>query len=229
MSPARNSTSHPFAAAPASNLCSPFVTALGVGGASISVFGLRGQQVTVCATDRVAARAEALQFELGEGPHWEVLRTGQPVLCSNLSTNDPALWPMFSSAALQLGIAAVFSFPMTLGAAAVGAVDLYCLTPRILDTHQISLASSMASRIASAAVRAATGMANEFGSVETETSPALRREVHQATGVIQSQLNTTATDAFARLRAHAFSTGQPVERVASDVVNNLLDFSTLSD
>lgn len=210
-------------------LCSPFVEALGVGGASIVVVGLSGHQVTICTTDSRAARLETFQFELGDGPHWDVLRSGVPVLIPNLATSNHLPWPLFVDAARALDVAAVFAFPMTIGAAIIGAVDLYCLTPRRLDAHQVSLASSMASRIASAAVRMATGMATAPGSTDTASTPALRREVHQATGMLQAQLNTTATDAFARLRAHAFSTGQPVERVARDVVSKRLDFSTLTD
>lgn len=214
---------------PGSSLCSPFVDALGVGGASISVFGFGGQQVTICATDTTAARVESLQFELGEGPHWDAMRTGLPVLCPNLDNRDPDLWPVFASAARDLDVAAVFAFPMTIGAASIGAVDLYCATPRRLDAHQVSLASSMAGRVATAAVRAATDLANEASGPDTGLAPSLRREVHQAIGMIQAQLGTTASDAFARLRAHAFSTGQPVEHVALDVVAKRLDFSTITD
>lgn len=213
----------------APTLCSPFVEALAVDGASVSVFGLSGHQLTICTSDPVAARAEALQFELGEGPHWDVLRTGVPVLCPDLATSDPVSWPVFANAARKLDIAAVFAFPMTIGAATIGVVDLYSRNPRRLDAHQVSLASSMASRIATTAVRRATAIANQTDAVESPMAPALRREVHQATGIIQAQLNISATDAFARLRAHAFSTGQHVDRVSEDVVGRHLDFRTILD
>lgn len=68
-------------------LCSAFVDALPVTGASISVFGRDGRQSTICATDSVASRGETLQFELGEGLHWEALQTGLPVLVQDLSAS----------------------------------------------------------------------------------------------------------------------------------------------
>jgi hypothetical protein len=68
-------------------LCSAFVDALPVTGASISVFGRDGRQSTICATDSVASRGETLQFELGEGPHWEALQTGLHVLVQDLSAS----------------------------------------------------------------------------------------------------------------------------------------------
>jgi hypothetical protein len=218
----------PEASVGAGSLCSSFVHALYVSGASISVFDLAGRQSTICASGPLAARAETVQFELGEGPHWEALRTDAPVLCPDLS--GPAQsWPMFATAVQELGIRAVFAFPMKLGAATVGAVDLYCLTPRRLDVHQVSLASSMANRIAIRAVRIAMSGAEDHTFTENEHTPSLRREVHQATGMIQAQLDVTATEAFARLRGHAFVAGVPVESVAADVVGGQINFAMLDD
>ena len=209
------------------SLCSPFVDAFPVSGASISVFGWGGQQSTICSTDRLAARVETLQFELGEGPHWEALKVGAPVLCPDLLA--AASWPVFSTAAQDLGVRAVFAFPMKLGAAVVGVVDLYCLSPQSFNAQQTSLATSMADRTAAAAVNRATRSANDHVVRDNETTPALRREVHQATGIIQVQLDTNATEAFTRLRAYAFSSGRGVDDVARDVVSRALDFNELPE
>ncbi len=216
-------------AAGAQSLCSQFIDALHVDGASISLFGPTGNQSTICTTDQIATGAETFQFELGEGPHWQALRSGDPVLCPDLRSETLASWPMFTSAALRLGISAVFAFPMKLGAATVGVVDLLSLEPRHLDAHQVALATTMANRIAPVAVTLATRSAEDVVAHEAATVPALRREVHQATGMLQAQLDISATDAFARLRAYAFTSGRPVNDVARDVVGRTLDFSTLSD
>jgi hypothetical protein len=204
-----------------------FVQALFVSGASISVFGRDGQQSTISASDSLAARTETLQFELGEGPHWEARSTGLPVLVPELAKQGAPRWPLFSTAAQELGIAAVFAFPMTIGAATIGVVDLYCTTPRRLDAHQVSLASSMAGRYAGPAAREAMRTADDPASPENVTTPLMRREVHQATGMIQAQLDTTATAAFAHLRARAFATGSSIDEVAREVVGRRLDFNAL--
>jgi hypothetical protein len=215
-------------ALPGGALCAPFVDGLPVTGASISVFGVDGRQSTVSASDPIASRAETLQFELGEGPHWQALAHGVPVLCADLSAEDGE-WPVFGQAARELGIAALFAFPMVLGAVTVGVVDLYRLTPGRLDPEAIFRATSMAGRVANSAVVQATASAHSHDSEERAMAPAMRREVHQATGMILAQLDIPATDAFSRLRAHAFASGRSVEDVAHDVVIRLLDFSTLSD
>jgi hypothetical protein len=200
-----------------------------VTGASISVFGRGGQQSTICATDSVAARGETLQFELGEGPHWDTLSTGVPTLAPDISLAMEERWPLFAPAAFRIGMSAVFAFPMKMGAASVGVVDLYSARPRFLDAHQISLASSMANRAAAPAARQAMLSADDPTGAEQEMAPAMRREVHQATGMVQAQLGLSATDALTRLRAHAYTTDRPIEDVARDVVARRLDFSALTD
>ena len=210
-------------------LCSEIYAALDLSGASITVFGLDSQQSTVCATDRIALRADALQIELGEGPRWQVRHTGKPAIVPDLASSLHVAWPMFTLAARELGIGATFSFPMSMGTVVVGSVDLYSVRTKLLNPNQISLGLSLAGRAASAAAHFATDSANDPDSTEHTMAPALRREVHQATGMIQAQLDATATEAFARLRSHAFSTGRSIDDVARDVVGRTLDFSTLLD
>lgn len=59
--------------------------------------------------------------------------------------------------------------------------------------------------------------------------PELRREVHQATGMVLAQLGLSATEAFSRLQAHAFFSGYTVEYVAREVVMRRLDFRDFTE
>jgi hypothetical protein len=210
-------------------MCGSFVSALLVTGASISVFDRDGHQSTICTSDPIAARGDTLQLELGEGPHWDALTTGTAVLAPDLAHPDEARWPMFSGAALDIGMAAVFAFPMRMGAVTVGVVDMYSATPKQFDQDQVALASSMAGRSAVRAVHQAMRSAEDPTSDENARAPAIRREVHQATGIIQVQLDVNATEAFARLRAYSFMSNRPVVEVAHDVVTRQIDFRTQRD
>lgn len=213
----------------AESLCMPFVANLRVSAASISVVGFRGRQSSVCVSDALAARADSLQFELGEGPRWESMRSRAPVLVPDWNSAEPSLWPVFHAEAAGLGIHALFSFPMVMGAALVGVVDLYCLSPRVADSDFVALGALMAGRVASAAVQRALSSAEDHHSPETVMAPALRREVHQATGMIVSQLRVSATEAFSRLQAHAFLTERPIAEVAREVVERTLTFTEAPD
>lgn len=207
----------------AARLWSPFVELLPVTGASISVVGAPGQS-TLGASDAVAARVEELQFELGEGPHWEALRSGEPVLVPDVRESDVA-WPIFGTAVHLLGIGALFAFPLTMGAATVGVVDLYRVTPGALDGRAVATARTLATAAAGSALRLASRAADEDASPLGQLSPELRREVHQATGMVLVQLDVSAGEALARLQAHAFATGQTLGDVAREVVARRLRFN----
>jgi hypothetical protein len=210
-------------------LCAPFVERFGITGASISVFGRAKRQSTIGATDLIAARVEALQFHLGEGPHWEALATRGPVLCPDLGNVSSSHWPMLLDAVRDLGVAALFAFPMTMGAAIIGVIDMYADSPHFLNAESVSRASVMAAHAAAPAVRYAMHSAANHDSEESALAPAMRREVHQATGMVLSQLDISATDAFARMQAHAFASGQSMDEIARRIIDRSLAFDELPE
>jgi hypothetical protein len=83
------------------------------------------------------------------------------------------------------------------------------------------------------ATAAGNGSTTAGGSADEDTTGGgaieLRRDIHQATGMVLAQLDISPTDAFSRLRAHAFSTNRTVQEVARDVLARRLNFSQLSD
>jgi hypothetical protein len=83
------------------------------------------------------------------------------------------------------------------------------------------------------ATSAGNGSTTDGGSADEDTTGGgaieLRRDIHQATGMVLAQLDISPTDAFSRLRAHAFSTNRTVQEVARDVLARRLNFSQLSD
>lgn len=205
------------------DLCAPFVEQLPVSGASICVIGSGKNQSTVCTSDALSARLDQLQFDLGEGPRAEVIRTGRPVLCADVQNETHPDWPVFGSAAIELGIGALFAFPIMMGAARLGVVDLYRETAGDLEIHTVRHALFLARMVATRTVDVAVRSAALSDVLEVKRSPGLRREVHQATGRIMVQLDTTATDAFAALSAYAFATGRTVDETAHDVLLGNLD------
>jgi GAF domain-containing protein len=210
------------------DLCRPFLGSLPISGAAIAVIAPSGTQSTLCSSDSTAARIDELQFELGEGPQWLAARSGEIVAIADVAASGHDEWPVFGSALAALPVAAIFSIPMQMGAVTVGVATLYSDIPRDLDDEQRATALAIASAIASTAVQRAMASAGDHVAVESAAMPALRREVHQATGIILVQLDTTATIAYSRLQAYAFANGQTVQTVAHDVVKGKITFSPTS-
>jgi len=214
------------AAVPPSYLA--LVAALPITGASIAIFDPEGRQSTVWASDAVAVQIEELQFDLGQGPHWRALAAQLPVVIADVHADSDAEWPLFGAAVRELDVGALFAFPVMLGSAPVGVVDMYRALPGALSQTDFVRAIKLCGLVARPAViDAVVGATTD--AVPMALAPAMRREVHQATGVVLVQLDLTATEAFFVLRAHAYSTDRTVLEVALDVLAGRLDFRDLPE
>lgn len=82
-----------------------------------------GTHAVAAASDQASALVEDLQLTLGEGPRLDAWTSGAPVLAGDAAAM--ARWPEYAPAAHELGVRAVFAFPLQVGAAPVGVMDLY--------------------------------------------------------------------------------------------------------
>jgi hypothetical protein len=208
----------------AEQICRACVAGLDVDGAAISVLTTSAMRETLWASDATAELLEDLQFGLGEGACIEAAVTARPVLVPDLS--DPAetsRWPIYAAAVVeQAGVGAVFALPLQWGAITVGVLDLYRRAPGSLSEEQ----SRDALSAADAATLMLLGLRTDPGEdLAWDRSWSNRAEIHQATGMVVAQLEISATDAFARLRAYAFAEQRLLGDVARDVVARRLHFS----
>ena len=207
-------------------ICDLCVEMLGVTGAGISLFTDAGNTGVVCATDDVAARIEDLQVTLGEGPCVDAVRSAGPVLVPDLDQPDDVTvsrWPAFMEGAGAAGVRAVFAFPLRIGAIGLGAIDLYRTSRGELDADQLA-GALMAADAAALALLDLDPAGDAFADDHTARST-YHLQVHQATGMVQAQLDVTTDAAFAMLRARAFASGRSLVDVATDVVERRLRFT----
>jgi hypothetical protein len=208
----------------AAGLAAPFLQLLPIAGLAISVIGPMGQQSTIHASDPVSARIEEIQFDLGEGPIFAAVASGLPVLLADVDAVAGPRWPTFAAAVSALSVGAIYVFPLVLGAACVGAVVSYGSNPRTLTGEEVERGSALGRAIAGPALDRAVRLAGVDGR-GSATPVELRRDVHQATGMVLAQLGITATEALSRIRGRAYSTGLTVRQVSRDVIDHRLDFS----
>ena len=69
------------------------------------------------------------------------------------------------------------------------------------------------------------GSIHPQGASDLDARTLYQPQVHQATGMVQVQLDVSIEDAFLMLRARAFASGRPLIDVAIDVVERQLFFS----
>ena len=194
------------------------LTATDVTGAGIMLMTDGEHRGTVGASDVAIAVVEELQFTLGEGPCVDTFTSGEPVLEPHLRDPDEVRWHEFSGPALAAGVEAIFGFPLIVGGVRLGALDLYVDHPWVLTAEQQADALTMADVVAHAILALQSRAAPGALAMELETGALLRSVVHQASGMVAVQLDIPVADALARLRAHAYSEGRPINDVARSIV-----------
>jgi hypothetical protein len=199
-------------------LCRAFLALVGGDGAAITLSYTEPGRVTLCATDDVAARLEDLQDVLGEGPGPTAYVAGT-AMATDLRV-DRGRWPLFTDAARTVpGVRTVYAVPMRPGQHTIG----------VLTVHQNAgdLPDSEHAQFLADAIGAAL-MKDPPPPVESELDPgpwSARAKIHQATGMVLTQLQISPADAMALLRAHAFSRSITLAEVAEQVTSRRLRFS----
>lgn len=187
--------------------------AMGVG---ISLLNKGTDPLPVAASNETSVLVEELQFVMGEGPCIDAYASRSPVLVPDLSATAATTWPGYAPAAHLHGVRAVFAFPLQIGAARLGALDIY-------REHTGSLTQTALSRALTYAEVAMQGLLD--GGTGTSGGADLfddlqgnRFEVYQAQGMIMAQLDISAEEALMRLRAYAYARELRAIDVAHDVI-----------
>jgi ANTAR domain-containing protein len=188
-------------------------------------------------TDQVSELLAELQLTLGEGPGPDAAASGGPVLASDLDEIEAARrWPAFAPAARRAGAAAIFAFPLQLGAIRTGVMSLYRLRSGPLSAFQLGDALIFADAATlllldaqdqppqDYPVRAGGSAAPGPGGQPADLTRH-RAEIDQATGMLTEQLGVGIAEAFIRLRAYAYAHDRRLSDLARDIVARRLRLS----
>jgi hypothetical protein len=173
----------------------------------------------VLASAPAAEALEELQFTLGQGPSMDAAVGRGPVLADDLA--GPAahcLWPAFAPAAADRGVRGMFAFPVAVGAALIGVLDVYRLQPGPLTAEELAQGLVFADVALVLTLDARGGISAGPDGLADAALSARRAQVHQATGMVAAQLRVPVSDALALLRAHAYAHGQGLADLAADVL-----------
>jgi hypothetical protein len=208
------------------DLSAPFLSVLPVSGAAISTLGDPFGSETVSASDAGAARLDELQLDLGEGPCWEAMSAGVPVLEPDVQATESSRWPVALMALREARLGAVFAFPMRVGILSIGAVDLYDENAGTLPASAVRDATVMTDLVARSVLRRALTRAERDGTEQRrEDGRWSRREVHQASGMLAAQTGVSVGDALLLLRAFAYTSRRTVRELAADVIARRVDLA----
>ena len=204
------------------SICHVCVDVLPISGAGVMLMAERVHQGTLYATDHRISKLEALQNAAAEGPCIDSYTLGQPVLEPDLAVGGVRTWPLLAAAAMDLGICALFSFPLQIDDSSLGALDLFREEPGTLTSEQVHdarLLAAMATR--EVLTMQAEGPTGSLPGRITDLSGD-RAAIEQATGMAAAQMNAGVVEAARRLREVATEHQRPLAEIAHDIVGRVL-------
>lgn len=205
--------------------------ALHVDGVAVSLTtALHGQLVwhPIWLSDQLSLRLDDLRFQVGEGPSVDAVTDQQKVLVPDLATTQER-WPLFTPAAIDLGVQAKFAFPLatesprTLGTFVAHRRDVGEFTLEEIDD---------AETFADAATHALLRTDDDDPDATPRWLPAqcpTRPEVHQAVGILAHRLEIDTGEAMIRLRAYAYAQRRSMSDIAFAILNGDDIFDRRSD
>jgi hypothetical protein len=200
-------------------LCDAAASRLDLLGSAVNLMSAGGADGVVAASDAHSRELAELEFTVGEGPGIEAFTARRPVLVPDLRAQSPDRWPGYTSAALEADLAAVFAFPLHIGAVGFGVLELYADEPRALDPDQAATATTYAQ------IGTETLLDGEATTLDGGLVPSLataldyRGEIAQAQGMVMVDLDVSLSEALVRLRAHAFTHDEPLISLARRVID----------
>ncbi len=116
---------------------------LPVTAAGVALMSSGGGARCIASSGADARRYEELQRKMGEGPSFQAFRSGRAVAVPDLAADR--LFPDFAVRAEQVGLAAIFSFPLQQGDyRPLGVLNLYRNTARALSDVAMDTAQTLA-------------------------------------------------------------------------------------
>lgn len=204
-------------------VCRGLTAHLDVMGAAVHLMSRAGSGGVAAASDSACLAIDELQFTTGEGPCHDAFGTRRPVLTPDLRTGSGLHWPGYSSAALGAGVGAVFAFPLHVGGAGLGVLDVYRHQPGSLSEDQLAMTLTFA-EIATEILLDGDLVDGEGGLGDgLATALDYRSEIHQAQGMLMVSLGVSLAEALVRMRAHAFTHGVPLIDLAREIIGGRAD------
>jgi hypothetical protein len=205
-------------------VCGVAVQTLSASGAGVSMMTDGGVRGVGAASDPGSARLEELQFTLGEGPCIDAYASRRPVLISELADGAMTRWPVYAPTVHAQGVRAVFAFPLQIGAARLGVLDVFRDRAGSLTADELR----QAVLLADVAVAALLDQHEQDGTDATvdDLDEVIedRAELFQAQGMVMVQLGISLGEAMARMRAYAYAENRRLSEVARDIVARRLRF-----
>jgi GAF domain-containing protein len=174
---------------------------------------------TVAAADELASQLDEQQYEIGDGPCLQALRSGEIVDVPDMRAESR--WGKYPSIVMGHGILAMYSVPLIVDGKPVGVLNVYARTPtafRAVDRQLMQLLAGQAAIAVTAALRHYDEVTL---SDHLRAALSSRSVIDQAIGIVMAQQRGTPEQAFAALRTISQRRNIKLRIVAAELVETV--------
>jgi len=192
----------------------------GVDFASITLYSEDGTLRTVAATDQLAEKIDAVQYELREGPCYGAVTEDRFVLVNDMSATTD--YPRLAPRVVGLGVWAQAAMQLTHHGRRAAGLNLYARTPGAFDRSTVEIAEMFASH-------AATLL--EYVEQVEHLNEALRTrtDIGTAVGILMERYGIDRHRAFKFLVRSSNNRNTKLRALARDVIDGSFGSTTEED
>ena len=181
--------------------------------------GSREGPTTRASSGDGAHEADQAQYDAGDGPCLEAMRTGSVVHVDDLADDDR--WPAFAVEARDRGFQSVLSVGLTVVDGGSGALNLYASQPHAFAGAAERLAVLFASQCSMIASTAELHARAARLAEQMDQALASRGVIDQAKGILMAEHGIDADAAFAMLVERSQRSNRKLRELAAEIVRQV--------
>lgn len=189
-------------------------------GAGVSLLDAQGRRTSSAATDRIVEQADALQYELAQGPCLTAWASEETIVVDDVQADER--WPEWSAAVSDLPIRSVVSTPLKAGREALGALKIYAGVPSAYSEETGRLLELFAGPASTLLANIQSTETPRRISESLEAALYSRDTIARATGVLMERHGWTEEDSMRELlqqaRADRTTLLEACSRIIADVM-----------
>lgn len=191
----------------------------GTVGAGVSVIDSHGHRTSHGTTDRVVEQADALQYELGEGPCLTAWGAEESILVDDVRTDDR--WPRWSAAVKRLPIRSVVTAALIADGESLGAIKVYAALPSAYDASTVKLLELFAAPAATLLAHVQSTEVPQHISENLQSALESRDLINRACGILMERHGVGHEHAVAALMQQARRSHTSLTEAAAHLIAGL--------
>lgn len=188
-------------------------------GAGVSILDSQARPVSSGFTDAIVERADALQYQLGQGPCLTAWATQESVLVHDVAA-DPR-WPDWSAAVRDLSIRSVVSAPLIADGQGIGAMKIYAAGPGVFEDSTAALMELFATPAATLLSHIQAAEIPERISEGLQAALYSRDMINRACGVLMERHTLTQDQALQLLMRETRATHSTLREVSAAILTGV--------